>query len=499
MAITNDGTQEMIDYDELMRMAKERGRSVAALIALSDTTDPFFTGVSGRTLAAKWFAEEYEREGFTAGVHVRRIHYRLISRKGGTLGPTGEPYENTVGCWVMLSNAARDARYLGLVSLLDFDDRRNPIVIANGIEPPDEPHLQTTGVTASGIALGALDLPQLTIAGAPLQPYHIEIWCEKSTMADIIDPIADEYNLTRSYALGETSLTQCVRLIFDRVARNGDRPVRILYISDFDPTGKSIPAAAARKMEWLIRKNDLDIDFQLIPLMLSHEQCIEYRLPRTPIKESERRLNKWTIRYGEGATELDALEAVRPGEFRRILVETIDRYYDHGLQQRWDDLAREQQTQIDEVADEYADEYADVLDRYRAERDRLAWEAADLRQRVEMVLGKMAGEIEALIPDDILDPLNEFESERMADEIADPLYDSTRSYEDQLASYLHFQGRDVAYTERRRKKMAVHARAKRAKLKAAIAAGDPEAIAAAARAKARHTISVREWRARQKK
>ena len=40
--------------------------------------------------------------------------------------PDGKPYENTEGCWKYLSQASNVARYLGLVPISDFDDKRNP-------------------------------------------------------------------------------------------------------------------------------------------------------------------------------------------------------------------------------------------------------------------------------------------------------------------------------------------------------------------------------------
>jgi hypothetical protein len=50
-----------------------------------------------------------------------------------------------------------------------------------------------------------------------------------------------------------------------------DRPVRMLYVSDFDPSGFNMPVAAARKVEFLNREYDLDI--QLRPVVLTHDQC----------------------------------------------------------------------------------------------------------------------------------------------------------------------------------------------------------------------------------
>ena len=74
-----------------------------------------------------------------------------------------------------------------------------------------------------------------------------------------------------------------------------------------------MPKAVARKVEFTIAKFDLNVDLQLIPLALTPDQCRTYNLPRTPIKDTERRKDKFEQTFGVGATELDALEALHPG------------------------------------------------------------------------------------------------------------------------------------------------------------------------------------------
>ena len=127
----------------------------------------------------------------------------------------------------------------------------------------------------------------------------------------------------------------------------------MLYISDFDPAGLSMPVACARKLEFMIRDGGLDIDLQLRPVVLTKEQW-NYRLPRTPITETERRAGAFEARFGEGATELDALEALHPGELQRLLVAEIERYYDT-------DLASEIRNAASEIEDEISDINEEVI------------------------------------------------------------------------------------------------------------------------------------------
>ena len=110
-----------------------------------------------------------------------------------------------------------------------------------------------------------------------------------------------------------------------------------------------MPKAVARKVEFTIAKFDLDVDLQLIPLALTPDQCRDYRLPRTPIKESERRKDKFEQIFGVGATELDALEALHPGEMARLLEAEIDNLLDRDLHHRVEREMSDQELQIKET------------------------------------------------------------------------------------------------------------------------------------------------------
>ena len=325
-------------YEELKELAASLRRPFGSLVVLSPDTDPFLADRPARLAAAQWMAELYERFQFKPGTHVRRIHYVLVSQPTPVLMVNGEPYENTVYCSSMLINAARDARYLELIPANTIIDRRNPAPAIYLVDEDEHPAEIDTGTgdidTMSGDDLyycgSDLSLPSLSVTKPIVaQPYHLEIWCEKSTMNDILMPLGEDYHINIIRGVGEMSTTQCEDLI--KRAMASYRPVRIIYVSDFDPAGRSMPVAVARKVEFLERKSEQPYDIQVRDVVLTHEQCIQYQLPRTPIKTSESRGAKFEARFGEGATELDALEALHPGVLREILVTQIERYYDGDL------------------------------------------------------------------------------------------------------------------------------------------------------------------------
>ena len=312
----------MLDYDAIKELSRTINRSAKDLIALTPQNDPFYAGLSYRKQQAEWFGKLWNRFDFSHGIHIRRIHYRLISESEDgepVLKPDGELYLNTTNDWILLNRAALAARYLGVVPSTAFVDRRNdePRIYAPefGKSTPwiwvEEGYVRQPSVEVHSGYFP--HLPSFDMEGLYTdQDYVVEVWIEKSTLNDWLLPLCKRCEVNLVVGIGEISEIAC-RLLVERTQRTG-APTRILYISDFDPAGRSMPLAAARKIEFLAQKLETPPDITLQPIILTEEQCIRYRLPRTPLKETERRKASFEKNFGVGATELDALEALHPGE-----------------------------------------------------------------------------------------------------------------------------------------------------------------------------------------
>jgi hypothetical protein len=280
------------------------------------------------------------------------------------------------------------------------------------------------------------------------QRYLIESWVEKSTLSDILLPLHETYGVNIVTGVGEMSDIRCQELV-DRALRDG-RPVRILYISDFDPGGQSMPVAVARKIEYRMRTDNLKLDIEVRPVLLTHEQTIRYRLPRTPIKEGERRAERFEERFGEGATELDALEALHPGEISRILVQEIERYYDPNLHRNIRRVASRVERELasinsevqGEFADEYQqleDDYAELVERYEADLQGIAERHETLQLAITERLEQQAPEAEDY----------NWPEPRAGDEDPDPMFKSRRGYVEQIDRFKRHQGKPTTRTRRR--------------------------------------------------
>jgi hypothetical protein len=322
------------DYDAVKAMSVALKRPAHSLIALSDSRDPFYI-TPARLALAGWFAEVWTVLDPPDGVHLRRLHYRYVSLPEADRPPKldGTPYQNTLNDWKTVTGASADARALCLVDADKFTDRRAglPIYIADdsgagegasivchGAEldsPPEESAFAFEYVPEE---FEFPDLPGAFITAPRLgEPYAVEVWAEKSTMNDILEPLANRLNLTLVSGVGELSYTHCAWHVQRVLAHR--KKSRIIYISDFDPSGDRMPVSVARKIEFLLRRDGHDLDVRLDAVVLTAEQVAHYRLPKIPIKITDKGKRQFEERFGVGAVELDALEALHPGRLARII------------------------------------------------------------------------------------------------------------------------------------------------------------------------------------
>jgi hypothetical protein len=423
-----------VNYSKIKALAKELKVSFKDLIALAPCNDPFYMGQAAQIEKAEWFHSIWEAGSFPTGVHLRRIHYWLVSQKTPWPMRDGKPYENTIECWAVLTAASKPARYLDLVPVSAFDDRRNP---EPQIFEPEECEDISNWVNRSALEADGLVMPDLpsifTNQPDEVQRYQVEIWCEKSTMNDVLLPICRRYQVNLITGLGELSITAVDRL-FDRLRETG-KPTRILYLSDFDPAGQSMPVAVSRKAEFMAQGTDADI--QLHTLALSAEQVREYDLPRVPIKETERRKEKFEKRHGQGATELDALEAIHPGVLGRLVTESVLQYRDETLARRTSMFYREECERAEQIDEAVYAEREEDIDRAKDEWQAIQTEIDQWKENNQPLWTDIANELADRMPADfeLPEPIDKPDD-------TDPLFDSTRDYMTQIRHYRAFQGRD---------------------------------------------------------
>jgi len=318
-----------VPHAVLKRLSRIHGQPIENYLALSRRNDPFYVGTAAHYRQARWVGWVYRLAGSPVPVYVRRLHYLAASRLDVSR-PDGRAYTNSPRDWDLMHHACKYARYLGLIPFEAFEDRRNaqPIIFSQVAASNAAPAKRWFNCIVSGLA----DRLAAELAGQQ-QPYHVEIWLEKSSILDEVLPIAKQYMVNVISSLGEMSLTAVVALVH-RAIRSA-KPVRIFYISDFDPAGRGMPLSVARKLEYLLRRHRRAHPVvKLCPLMLTPSQCVHYSLPRMPISLDNSRKVHFEDCHGPGATELDALAALYPGAIGRLLVQALEVYCSQQLAQQ---------------------------------------------------------------------------------------------------------------------------------------------------------------------
>lgn len=440
LSLFDDGA---ITYQRIKQWAKAQRCSVSDLIVLAPQNDPFYTGTPNDWALGQWFADLWHTFGYDKA-HLRRVHYQIISQRPAVTFPNGKPYENTVECWDLLNLASKAARYLRLVDPEAFNDRRTPEVMLFAERDEADPTVRVHGTYGMQHLFTFPDFPDppyYSVSGYyPVQSYHLEVWCEKSTMNDVLAPLCQRYGANLQTGMGEMSITATLALVH-RLVEAG-KPARILYVSDFDPAGQSMPVAVSRKLEYFVRTYDLNLDIRVFPVVLTLEQVQYYQLPRTPIKETERRRVGFEQRHGEGAVELDALEALYPGELAAVIERCLQQYYDVTLAERMREQQIQAEAALERVWQQVMDGHEQELQQARAEHERLKalveqqvgaygeW-MATLWTHLRRELERAARQVE-------MPPLPEA---YCYGELGEGLYNSLRDYLTQVEAYKQFQGR----------------------------------------------------------
>jgi hypothetical protein len=176
--------------------------------------------------------------------------------------------------------------------------------------------------------------PRAAVSGfVPRQAYHFVIFGEKSSLEDIVDPIAREYEADLYLPTGEISDTLIYMIARDAAADG--RPLVLFTLSDCDPSGHQMPVSIARKLQAFRDLFFPGLEFEVVPIALTPEQVKAHGLPETPLKPGEKRASRWQEAFGVDQTEIDALTTpTRAPTLRGIIRQALKPYFDPTLRRR---------------------------------------------------------------------------------------------------------------------------------------------------------------------
>lgn len=325
------------------------------LTVLSRHNDPFRLDTAAAHRDAAWFAEHFNQHvAPLRTIHLRGFHYILVSA-GGVLKPDGSPYQNTEEDHVwLLSFAAKRARWLGYVGFDQFTDERNegPVVWR-----PSPSAAAAEGRVFASLGHSFAEIPSDTeigdcrprvwlAGGVADEPYCFAYFGEKTSLADVLEPLARRHHANMYLCAGEMSDTLIWQMARDASADG--RPLIVFTFSDFDPAGVQMPVSIGRKLQALKALHFPNLRGQVVPVALTLEHVLQFRLPTTPVKQGDKRRDQWQQAYGPtlyeaglidlpgqaAQVEIDALAALRPRDLERIAEAAIAPYWDATLNLR---------------------------------------------------------------------------------------------------------------------------------------------------------------------
>jgi hypothetical protein len=337
--------------------ARDASLPLADLTVLDKKVDPYRQDTPAGHRDGAWLAEQMANLGIVRPIHLRGLHYALVSSTSLTK-PNGERYLNDADNWEWLQvEASKAARWLGYVPFDRIVDERNapPVIV---VHRNGEPEVE--------IGLGAtieVTVPDLEDIKPTVyldnfkarQKYRLVVYGEKTSLAEVAGPLCESFGADLYLPSGE--ITDSQLYLMAKTGAEDGRPMVVFILADFDPAGNQMAVSIGRKLMALRDLLFPALEFAVIPIALTEEQVRAFGLPSTPLKPTEARADRWREEHGGlEQTEIDALATLQPDRLRKIIRDAFNRYHDRTLADRAreirDDWLASAQNALDEAIDE---------------------------------------------------------------------------------------------------------------------------------------------------
>jgi hypothetical protein len=255
---------------------------------------------------------------------LRAVYYRLYSRG---------LFPNTKNTYQSLDRATVEARWSGRLRIDCFaDNARQVIGDFNDAYQSPEAYLQHV----IDFIKAAPEAYMSSIPRWHNQPHYVEVWIEKDAMAGTLQSILRDRHVRIVPNRGFTSLTALYanssRL--EKFQHRG-KQIHVLYFGDFDPSGDDMDRDLKKRLSRLGWTSNT-LDFRRIAV--TTEQIQRYDLPFNPDKttlekmENDSRRHRFSEKYGGlYAVELDALPARIPEDFKNMVLQSVDQFFDEDI------------------------------------------------------------------------------------------------------------------------------------------------------------------------
>lgn len=350
-----------------------------SLTVLSSQVDPYRLDTPAGHRDGAWLAEQLDQAiGTERRIHWRGLHYAIVAA-GDICKPNGEIYRNNDADWTWLTNnAGKAARWLGYVDFQRIVDNRNSEPLIHRKERVTPQTWVSAGIDITIPDVDELE-PYAGVSGFEgRQPFALTIFGEKTSLEDAVLPIARRYQADLYLPAGEISDSLLYRMAMDGAADG--RPMVVLVLADCDPAGHQMAVSIGRKLQALHDLRYPELEFEVVPVALTVDQVRELGLPSTPLKETEKRADRWREAFGVEQTEIDALATLQPRLLEEIVVGAIEPYYDDLLTNRVTDAHRAWQADAQRMLEQQVDD-----DALAVVREHAAGRLAELEVEIDSI------------------------------------------------------------------------------------------------------------------
>lgn len=151
------------------------------------------------------------------------------------------------------------------------------------------------------------------------QPAYVEIWLEKRALAELFRRVCEPYAVRLMVQVGYSSATFIHDAAEHLVRMPADKPVRVCYFGDFDPSGEDIFRDVRERLA------RYGAEPRCEQVALTWAQIEAHQLPPAMTKPKDTRAPGFVARHGDVAVELDALRPdVLQGLVEASILETLD-------------------------------------------------------------------------------------------------------------------------------------------------------------------------------
>jgi len=251
--------------------------------------------------------EEYQADGYV--LTLRQLYYQLVSR---------DIIPNKQSEYSKLSTLLKEGRMAGIVDWDAIEDR---------LRKPDKPSSFDSPQDILEACINQYELPRMEG-----QDIYLEVWVEKDALSGVLKRVTEKYHVPILVNRGYSSASAMYDS-FMRFVRNGaykERPVKVLYLGDYDPSGLDmIRDIRERTIEFQEGYNDgtlvEQMQFSVEPIALTREQIEQYNPPPNPAKVTDPRAKDFIKKHGRTSWEVDALSPeVLNALLRDAILENID-------------------------------------------------------------------------------------------------------------------------------------------------------------------------------